>query len=422
MSKCSNQPLTVAVPDKIRPDFSPTQNLIEAELYVFGNFERHNLIMSHPYPSHLKINRPGAEQELLLQAALLNGEQALAAWKTWCSKVDLQALDTSSYRLLPLLYHNLNRLQVKHPWLPIMRGVHRHTWVKNQTLLYEMGQLLTQFQDAGIEPLLLKGTALIVKYYDNFGLRPMDDFDVLVPRCQVNQAIEVLTKAGWEAGFRAPHAQSFRKGEELECDLHWNILFENCRQAIDDPFRQMAEQAYVNGVAVKVLNPTDQLLHVCVHGARWSYLPPLRWLADAVVILNHSVIDWERLVQQAIRVGVVLPLRDALAYLKWLLGLEIPETVLSQLNQYPVPLALHLDFRAWTIPADQRSASLTLWAYWREFVQWSYGANQSPVFWRFPLFLQHLWEVDSIQKVPWMVVSGGLRRVGNRFLGRGLNS
>ncbi|HNG96267.1 MAG TPA: hypothetical protein PLB32_25930, partial [Acidobacteriota bacterium] len=127
------------MPDKIRPDFSPTQNLIEAELYVFGNFERHNLIMSHPYPSHLKINRPGAEQELLLQAALLNGEQALAAWKTWCSKVDLQALDTSSYRLLPLLYHNLNRLQVKHPWLPIMRGVHRHTWVKNQTLLYEMG-------------------------------------------------------------------------------------------------------------------------------------------------------------------------------------------------------------------------------------------------------------------------------------------
>ncbi len=415
MSKCSNQPLTVAVSDQIRSDSSPTQNLVEAERCVFGNFELHHLIMSHPYPSHLKINRPGAKQELLLQAALLNGEQALAAWKTWCSSVDLQSLDTGAYRLLPLLYHNLNRLQVKHPWLPIMRGVHRHTWVKNQTLLYEVGQLLKQFQDAGIEPLLLKGTALIVKYYDNFGLRPMDDFDVLVPRHQVNQAIEVLTEAGWEAGFRAPHAQGFRKGAELKCDLHWNILFENCRQAIDDPFRQMAELADVNGVAVKVLNPTDQFLHVCVHGVRWNPLPPLRWLADAVVILNHSVIDWERLVQQAIRVGVVLPLRDALEYLKWLLGLEIPETVLSQLNQYPVPLALHLDFRAWTIPADQRSASLTLWAYWREFVQWSYGADQSPHIWRFPRFLQHLWGVESIHKIPWLMVAGGVRRLENQM-------
>ncbi|MBI4749064.1 MAG: nucleotidyltransferase family protein [Acidobacteria bacterium] len=368
-----------------------------------------------PFPSHLKTHRPNPEQELLLQAALLKGDPARAAWEAWCAKVDLQTLDDGSFRLLPLLYQNLKALGVEHPWLQVMKGIHRHTWVKNQTLLHGMTPVLKMFQQAGIEPIVLKGTALITRYYENFGLRPMGDFDVLVPRQSANQAIELLGQAGWTPGFRAPHAQVFRKSDGTECDLHWNLFFENCRVEVDDPFWQLAEPAKVGGVPVKVLNPTDQFLHVCVHGARWNPVPPLRWLADAVVILEHSTIDWNRLVQQATRMGLVLPLRDTLGYLAWLLGVEVPEAVLAELNQHLVSFAYRLDYRAWTVPPEQRGPGLTLWAYWREFEQWSYGADKSPHIWQFPQFLQHLWGVESVHKIPWLVIAGGVRRLESQM-------
>jgi len=33
----------------------------------------------------------------------------------------------------------------------------------------------------------------------------------------------------------------------------------------------------IQGVSTLILNPTDQLLHVCVHGAAWDAVPHVRW-------------------------------------------------------------------------------------------------------------------------------------------------
>ena len=75
------------------------------------------------------------------------------------------------------------------------------------------------------------------------------------------------------------------------------------------------------------LNPTDQLLHTCWHGARWNEVPPIRWVADAMAILGASApeIEWPSLLKKAERHRIVLPVKDALEYLKKKFDAPVPD-------------------------------------------------------------------------------------------------
>jgi len=75
---------------------------------------------------------PTREQELLLRAALLQGNDAINAWHEWKSSVDIEQLDQGSYRLLPLLYRSLHIDGVEDPLMNKLKGVYRMTWYKNQ--------------------------------------------------------------------------------------------------------------------------------------------------------------------------------------------------------------------------------------------------------------------------------------------------
>ena len=86
---------------------------------------------------------PTREQELLLRAALLQGEPALQAWQDCKAQVNLeQELDMGSYRLMPLLYRNLRTLGVDDPLMGKLRGIYGREWYKNQMLFRAMAEVL----------------------------------------------------------------------------------------------------------------------------------------------------------------------------------------------------------------------------------------------------------------------------------------
>lgn len=137
-----------------------------------------------------------------MQAALMNGGDAVAAWKEWQSGVDLEdQLDQGSFRLLPLLYTNLKQQGVDDPLMGKLKGIYRQAWSKNQTLFHEMSRVVKFLQDQGIQTMLLKGAPLSLLYYRNNGARPMADIDVMVHRNQVLQAYRLLINAGWTRPF-----------------------------------------------------------------------------------------------------------------------------------------------------------------------------------------------------------------------------
>lgn len=349
---------------------------------------------------------PTPQQELLLRAALLRGENAILSWKHWVSEADIDHLDPGSYRLLPILYRNLRSLGVEHPLMTRLRGIYKMTWYKNQVLFHEMGRLLEDFHLAGIRTMLLKGSALTLLHYKDYGLRPMSDFDLLVPTEQASRAIKLLEELNWsrKERHRSPHSLGFENASGRELDLHRHVLAECCQLDADDDFWRCAVSTTISEVATLALNPTDQLLHVCVHGVAWNAVPPLRWVADAMTILKTAEVDWNQLIERARKRRLLLPLTRALGYLQDTLGAAIPSPVLQQMHNLPITRAERLYHKAKTCPEASRGPFLTLWTYYWEYLGSVAGAGLLRKLVGFPGFLQYRWGLDHLWQVPYYAI------------------
>lgn len=319
---------------------------------------------------------PTPHQELLLRAALLPPAAASVAWGQWCAEVDIEEdhLDLGSFRLLPLVYHNLRKTIPNDPLMGRLRGIHHRTWVETQIHIQACSAVLRRFQEAGIETLLLKGMPLALAYYPGQGTRPMGDFDLLVPKAQVYTAISLLTELGWkpidrpvhaltETYLQIRHAQGFADDKGHNLDLHWRVLNNALDGDIDVEFWHRSAPLQTDLISSRALNPTDLLLHVCVHGMAWAPVPPVRWVADAVMILRKSEgeIDWQRLINLAERSQTTLPLSTALNYLRSY-AVSVPEEVLQTLEHLPVSSQAQMLFAASTQRTKLFGQLPVLWA------------------------------------------------------------
>lgn len=310
---------------------------------------------------------PTAEQQLLLRACLLEGEAAANAWQQWTARVDIEAIDAGTYRLLPLLHKNLERLGLQDKNSSKLKGVHRLTWCRNRLLFHHVQAPLKALNEAGVPVMLLKGAALIDDFYKDRGARPMGDFDILVPTSQATCAIGVLQSAGWRPlrrslesfsanYFSIMHADAFVNDDGYEIDLHWHLLYECCWPEADQDFWQMTGAREFEGATVQTLAPGDLLLHVCTHGVRWNRVPALRWIADAKLILDAArpQIDWNRFIRLARDRELTLVVHGSLGYLDCHLEGNIPRDVLQALASSPVSRPAQLDFQTRTTPAYLR--------------------------------------------------------------------
>jgi hypothetical protein len=368
---------------------------------------------------------PNQYQEYLLKASLLKGKEAIDAWYEWKSNVDVDQLDMGSHRLLPLLYRNLHTQGVEDPLMAKFKGIYRYTWYKNQMLFHKIAAILNAFHNAGIRTMVLKGAALAVLHYKDYGLRPMDDFDLLVPTEQAPEAIDLLVKLGWtpadkpleainETYISVAHATAFEDVYDLQIDLHWHTFSECCYPNADDDFWKDKVEANIHGVSTHALNPTDQLLHVCVHGARWNLVSPLRWIADAMMIMNtsRSEIDWDRLITQAQKRYYILPLKDTMNYLRDLLNAPIPLSILESIKNIRISKKVErIEYWAKNNPVRFTGA---LPDYFARYLRYSWmvrttGLSNQSI--GFPRYLQHIWGADHLWHVPFYAAFKGFRRI-----------
>ena len=300
----------------------------------------------------------------LLRAALLTDERALAAWRVWRSQADLDRLDTASYRLLPLLYRNLERLGVDDGWMAKLRGIYRRTWVANQVLLHRLSGVLTTLHDVRVPTMILKGAALLDQAYGDAGARPMGDLDVWVPAADFPRAFQSLAGAGW----------SDRHGEAAECaadpvryrsrkhavglrtatdqseilDLHQDVLRLYWQYHVPIPekrFWDVAEPCAFDGVPTLRLAPHHQLLHISFHGLQWQSLPTIRWAADvhALIVARAAELDWDALLADAKDLLLVDSLREALLHVATAYDTPVPAPVLASLRGARVSLVERLE-------------------------------------------------------------------------------
>jgi hypothetical protein len=346
------------------------------------------------WPTHL--------QELLLKAALFRGPEAAGFFAEWEQAVGFDRLDEGSYRMLPLLGNNLLAQGVEHPMIGRLKGVHRRAWYENQMLFRSLEPVLQRLSAAGIECMLLKGAALVLQYYHDAGLRPMRDLDVLVREDQAAEAVRLLRDDGWrvltewpgeltESFRRFRHAIALEHKSGRQLDLHWHVLYDCCRKGADDDFWAASVPVELHGVPLRGLAPSDQFLHVCVHGVEWNEVAPIRWIADAVTVLRQSAeLDWERILRQIERRRLAPRMRDAMHYLASKMEAPIPENVLRRLDSLPVTRAETLEYQRAIRPHDLQKALDT----WRAIYQRHRRSAETlnPIY--FVAFMRHYWNVE----------------------------
>ena len=364
---------------------------------------------------------PTPNQELLLRAALLQGEPALESWHEWRRKVNLDVIDYGSHRMVPQLYRNMQRHGVKDPLMDRLKGVYRYYLYKNEILMHRIGALLAALEGAGIQTMVLKGAALIPLYYRESGLRPMLDADVLVHSHQAEQAMEVLSKLQWkpfrygEPLRRIPivHSTPFEDDGGRQVDLHWHLFWECFNAGEDDDYWENAVPIKVGGSQTLALGATDQLLHTCWHGARWNEVPPIRWVADAMSILAVSAaeIDWPSLLQKSKRHHIVLPVKDSLEYLKNKFDAPVPDTLLKSLSAVRISKMERENYEVTINPMAPPTTSKIFRMLYYDY-RWLSSSTSSRVK---PLaFARHLqakWNIENVWQVPFYMSMRMVRRV-----------
>lgn len=351
------------------------------------------------------------EQQLLLQAALFSGPKALKAWETWMSQVDFDKIDPASYQLLPLVSRNPALVDSEEGILQKCKGIYRQVWVTNHLNWTMISPTLQQLAKEN-KVILLKGIAMILHHYKDFGVRVLGDFDIFIERSQLSIAVAFLRAQGWKPKM-APrfdltnpehlnrwHALHFTNAQGINLDLHWSFIQENV------PLLDQAVFTHAQPLLSGLLCPsaTDLLLQVCVHGMKQSPVPLIRWVADAVTLLKHSAIDWDRLLLLARQAHVCQPLSLALRYLVEEFNAPIPPDFLEQLKCAPTHRLDHLEYwcHARTYP------NLAAWC--RSCLNKKHLTIAQQIL-HLPKYLQSTARLKSLWQVPFFTLFWAIKRL-----------
>jgi hypothetical protein len=179
--------------------------------------------------------------------------------------------------LAPLLYQRLKREALVPPQvLEALRLSYYRNLAENARKFALLGQVLARLGEAGMRVILLKGAYLADQVYGDVGLRPMGDFDLLLPRPEVQRAFGILQGMGFQAErpFREEaYGKLHYHSPQLEMDgviieLHWSLTLESTLRQLDPAvFWDRARRVNLQGVEAWALCPGDLLLHLSVHAA-----------------------------------------------------------------------------------------------------------------------------------------------------------
>jgi hypothetical protein len=214
-------------------------------------------------------------------------------------------------------------------------SVHRHlhsTW--------ELSRLKATLDPTGVPWVVIKGPAAVELLYRGQGGRLYQDLDVLVDPSRFREVLAALEASGlrqldrnWAVLRRDMRGEVHYGGAtRLEIDLHWNLvnMYRGRMRISTRELLRRADDVRLAGVDVSTLNPTDSLIHLCVHAAI-SGGDRILWLKDIERAVAVRPPVWDDLVARSGRWHVAAPVGLMLARSARFLGARVPSEVASDL-------------------------------------------------------------------------------------------
>jgi hypothetical protein len=340
-----------------------------------------------------------------------------------------------------LLYRNLRLAGLSEEEVAGARSARRRTLVANEMLFRAVAPVVSALEGSGVRTVMLKGVSLALRHYEDPGLRPMGDVDLLVRPRDVAPAVEIFARFGFRARVEPTarrmqllHAEDFEDARGHHVDLHWRLhphrrhighlqQSDHCqgREGLDEDLWSRIEPFPFAGTTSHALGAADELLHQLVHGLHWSPVPSIRWVADSCGILANAAlpVDWKVFVAAARSARSVTAAFDGLSYLRDAFGAAVPASVLDELSASPDAFVDRWEYRLGTRRSTYTVAGgLPLFAirYGRETRErgaWPHPAG-------FLRFLRELWACDSEADVLRRMAGRGFARAWSSLSGRPL--
>lgn len=251
--------------------------------------------------------------------------------------------------VLPLLHHCFRDLKeaspLPEPALESLRSAYLNATGRNMVMLHHAGSILQAFKQHGLDVIPLKGLYLAEAVYPAIGLRTFSDLDLLVRRSDLDAALHALQETGYrlttwydpaDPNQDIKHLPPLEKEGWPLVELHWSILEEDAPFPVDvEGIWQRAVPARVAGADVLAMDKLDLILHLAIHNTYQHKLRGgLRSLYDIALILhqNPDQINWPGLIERASGWKMERVLWLTLCLLRSLLGTEIPQAVMQQLE------------------------------------------------------------------------------------------
>jgi hypothetical protein len=250
--------------------------------------------------------------------------------------------------LAPVLYHRLCKERRVSCVPDVVRLILREQYLEclaiNLRINNQLQHILAEMEKAGIPVILLKGAHLGEFVYQNIGLRPMSDLDLMVPRECLMQSLQLAQKLGYQLSqpfnlevelLLDHHLPALIVSQNVSLEMHWNLIDARLPLTVDEEgLWEHAQPVQVGKSKAWVLSTEDLLLHLCVHAAyQDTFNSHLRALVDInEVISANKLLDWEQVGTRALswkaERGVFLTLYLA----QKLLGTQIPDEFLSRME------------------------------------------------------------------------------------------
>ena len=252
--------------------------------------------------------------------------------------------------------------------------------LRRQALLWDLerDRVLHVLSRRAVTPLLLKGSALRERVYDDPTERSMGDLDLLVASEDVERSMAALRDAGYASeseqlmgAYRLHHFHYvLRHPRGFVVELHWGLTDPESRVPLNE--QQFVQRASTSNrghnVPVRVPSPEDLLLHTVSQNEDDAF-GLLRRIVDIDRIVAASPhLDWPYVARAARDAGLDLVLAVSLRLAHLLLRTDVPSD-LARGTGLPVLSRIHLamlDPVAWVIslPSERRavaSDAIRLW-------------------------------------------------------------
>jgi hypothetical protein len=293
---------------------------------------------------HMQDKTPRLEIELILSCAGtaldLARQQRIKALVRQPLNWEYLLQTAIQHGVLPLIYQNLDKLCREAVPDEVFEGLQRRfrkNAISNLLSTAEMCRIVKLFTTQEIEVIPFKGPTLAIGAYRDLALRQFHDVDFLIRKADVLRAKEILLAEGYQpqvecsaVALHTHHEFPFKGAVYLE--LQTEMLHRKFSLAInDDDLWQNLIEMDVDGTRLRTLSAENLLVVLCAHGTQ-SLWKRLIWICDLAELIHSMELNWSVVGQRAQRLGAQRMVRLGLSLAHQLLGAQLPEAALEEIE------------------------------------------------------------------------------------------